>query len=125
MTLHFNTDKPIFLQLAEEIRQSILNGNLKEGEFIPSIRKLSSQFELNPNTVMNTIKTLVEEGILEKKRGLGMQIKVGTFNKLQEERKNKFLNNDLVKVIKNAKLLGISLSDLKKQISIISKEIKS
>jgi len=124
MTLHFNTDKPIFLQLAEEIRQSILNGNLKEGEFIPSIRKLSSQFELNPITVMNTIKTLVEEGILDKKRGLGMQIKVGTFNKLKEERKNKFLNKDLVNVIKNANLLGVSLSDLKKQISIISKEIK-
>ncbi|MBC8196411.1 MAG: GntR family transcriptional regulator [Candidatus Marinimicrobia bacterium] len=124
MTLQFNTDKPIFLQLAEEIRQSILNGNLKEGEFIPSVRKLSSQFELNPITVMNTIKTLVEEGILDKKRGLGMQIKVGTFNKLKEERKNKFLNKDLVNVIKNANLLGISLSDLKKQISIISKEIK-
>lgn len=124
MTLHFNSDKPIFLQLAEEIRQSILNGNLKEGEFIPSVRKLSSQFELNPITVMNTIKTLVEEGILDKKRGLGMQIKVGTFNKLKEERKNKFLNKDLVNVIKNANLLGISLSDLKKQISIISKEIK-
>lgn len=124
MTLHFNTDKPIFLQLAEEIRQSILKGNLKDGEFIPSVRKLSSQFELNPNTVMNTIKTLVGEGILEKKRGLGMQIKVGTFNKLQEERKDKFLNNDLVNVIKNAKLLGVSLSDLKKQITIISKEIK-
>jgi GntR family transcriptional regulator len=123
MTLQFNSEKPIFLQLADEIRLSILNGNLKEGELIPSIRKLSVQFELNPNTVMNAIKTLTDEGILIKKRGLGMEIKKGSHKHLQLERKEKFLNLDLVKIIQESQLLGISLSELKKQISKINKEM--
>ena len=81
MTIQFITDKPIFLQLTEKILNSILKGNLKEGEFTPhSVRKLYSQFELNPNTVMYSTKILVKDDILEKKRE--MQIKSGALNKL-------------------------------------------
>ena len=125
MTIQFQTDKPIFLQLAEQIRYSILKGNLKEGEFIPSVRKLSAQFELNPNTVMNSIKILVEENILGKKRGMGMQIKNGALEKLVLARKQKFFQIDLTNLIKEAKLLGISIEEMKTKISNLEKEGKS
>lgn len=122
MTIQFKTDKPIFLQLAEEIRNSILKGNLKEGEFIPSVRKLSAQFELNPNTVMNSIKNLVDDDILEKKRGLGMQIKNGALERLIIARKQKFFNTDLINLIKEAQLLGISIKEIETKISDIEKK---
>jgi GntR family transcriptional regulator len=122
MTIQFKTDKPIFLQLAEEIRNSILKGNLKEGGFIPSVRKLSAQFELNPNTVMNSIKNLVDDDILEKKRGLGMRIKNGALERLIIARKQKFFNTDLINLIKEAQLLGISIKEIETKISDIEKK---
>lgn len=125
MTIQFKTDKPIYLQLAEEIRNSILKGNLKEGEFIPSVRKLSAQFELNPNTVMNSIKILVDENILEKKRGMGMQIKNGALEKLVLAKKQKFFQTDLSNLVKEADLLGISIEEIKTKISNLEKEGKS
>lgn len=124
MTIQFNNDIPIFLQLADEIRNSIIKGNLKEGDFIPSVRKLSSQFELNPNTVMKSIKLLVDDEILEKKRGMGMQIKQGSLHKLTKNRKQKFIKTDLTQIVKEAKLLGISIEELISKISEIEEELK-
>ncbi|WP_423363446.1 GntR family transcriptional regulator [Mycoplasma sp. P36-A1] len=112
MNFIFNGVEPIFIQIANQLEDSIATGFFKEGDQIPSTTEISKQFKINPATVLKGINILVNKEIIEKKRGIGMFVKNGAYQKLKEERKEIFLNTELDKVVEDAKNLDISLSQL-------------
>ncbi len=115
--INFKNDIPIYLQIREEIEEAILANRLKEEEQIPSIRGLSAQYKVNPNTISNAYTELESSAIIYKKRGRGFFVNNGARKKLLEEKKKKFLNNVLTDFVAKAKIIDIDLE-------IIIEEIK-
>ena len=110
--MKFNEGIPIYLQIKEEIENAIVTSSLKEEETIPSIRVLAQQYKLNPQTISNAVSELINEGILYKKRGIGMFVEKGAQTKLKKKKSNEFRNSDLKKVIMKSKSLGITKTEL-------------
>lgn len=94
MTYQWNDKEPIYLQLKDQIRNMIMIGDLKENEALPSVRKVAADYQLNPITVSKAWQYLVEEDLVEKKRGLGMFVKEDARRRLLEYDQNKFLAKD-------------------------------
>lgn len=110
--MNFDQKTPIYQQLAESIRQDILSGALKEGEAIPSVRHISVEHKLNPQTVLNATQLLIQEGLVEKRRGLGMFVQEKARKQLNTSACNQFKNETIQALVKEAKLLSISKNDL-------------
>ncbi len=94
MSFQWNDKEPIYLQLKDQIRNMILVGDLKENEALPSVRQVASDYQLNPITVSKAWQYLVDENLVEKKRGLGMFVKEGAREKLLACDQEKFLQKD-------------------------------
>ena len=120
--MKFNGSIPIYLQIKEEIENAIITDSLKENEAIPSIRSLAQQYRLNPQTISNAINELMNEGVIYKKRGIGMFVGKGAQKKLKQKKSKEFRNSDLKKVIIKSKSLGISKVELKKILDAIYEE---
>lgn len=105
--------KPIYQQIAEGIEDDILNGLLSEDEQAYSQYQISKQFNVNPATAAKGINMLVSEGILYKKRGLGMHVSVNAREMIQSKRKKVFISNLLKELIVEAKKLNIGKEELK------------
>ena len=108
MIVDFNHKTPIYLQIAEMIRDAIVTGDLPEGEAIPSVRQVSVEQGLNPQTVLNANRMLLEEGILEKRRGIGFFVKEGARMVLLKAELERLKREDVPALINRAKLLGLS-----------------
>jgi len=119
-----NDNRPLFFQLIELIKDRILSGKLSEGESLPSVRQLSQDFSINPQTVLKATQVLVQENIIEKRRGIGMFIKTGAFNTLVSINKQKFSEHELVELVQRAKLLNISQEQLLSLISSVFEDEK-
>ena len=98
MSFQWNDKEPIYLQLKDQIRNMILTGDLKELEALPSVRQVASDYKLNPITVSKAWQYLVEEELVEKKRGLGMFVKEGARENLLVSDQEKFLDKDWPKI---------------------------
>jgi GntR family transcriptional regulator len=98
MSFQWNDKEPIYLQLKDQIRNMILIGDLKENEALPSVRQVAAEYQLNPITVSKAWQYLVEEDLVEKKRGLGMFVKEHAREQLLESDRNKFLKRDWPKI---------------------------
>ena len=105
-------DKPIYVQIRERIEDQIVDELLKEGEQAPSTNQLVSFYKINHATVSKGVNQLVEEGILFKKRGIGMFVAEGAREKLIQKRKDAFLDNFVVGLVQEANKLGISDQEL-------------
>jgi GntR family transcriptional regulator len=90
----------------------ILDGTLPEGEALPSVRTVASEFQLNPITVSKSYQALVDEGLVEKRRGLGMFVCEGARRKLMDSERAKFLNEEWPAMLSRIEQLGLSLEDL-------------
>ena len=108
----FTEDKPLYMQVREKIEDLILTGQLKEGEQAPSTNQLVNFYKINHITVAKRINQLVEEGILYKKRGIGMFVAEGAREKLIERRKKMFIEDYVVQFVQEAKKLGITLEEI-------------
>lgn len=108
----FDQDKPIYVQIREKIEDQIVDEQLKEGEQAPSTNQLVSFYKINHATVSKGVNQLVEEGILFKKRGIGMFVAEGAREKLIQKRKDAFLDNFVVGLVQEANKLGISNQEL-------------
>ena len=122
MKYRFDHTKPIYLQVAAMIRDAILSGDLPEGEAIPSVRQISVEQELNPQTVLNATHMLMEEGALQKQRGIGIFVMDGARNKLLERARQAFREDELPAITKRAKLLGLSAKDTADMVKAAFKE---
>ena len=108
----FDQDKPIYLQIREKIEDQIVNDQLKEGEQAPSTNQLVSFYKINHATVSKGVNQLVEEGILYKKRGIGMFVAEGAKTMLVQKRKDAFVDDYVVGLVQEADKLGISESEI-------------
>ncbi|WP_453991417.1 GntR family transcriptional regulator [Bacillus nitroreducens] len=108
----FDQDKPIYLQVREKIEDQILNNQLKEGDQAPSTNQLVTFYKINHVTVSKGVNQLVEEGILFKKRGIGMFVAPGAKEKLIQKRKETFIDDYVVKLVREAKKLGITENEM-------------
>ena len=116
MQIDFESNKPIFLQIAEGIEDAILSGAFAEESQIPSITEFSINYKINPATALKGINILVEEGILYKKRGIGMFVKEGATRQLKQKRKEQFFDNYILGLVAEAKRLELSEEDVKNMI---------
>ena len=114
MTAHWNDSQPIYWQLKERTVAMILDGTLAEGEPLPSVRTVASEFQLNPITVSKSYQALVEEGLVEKRRGLGMFVCEGARSSLIASERAKFLNEEWPAMLARIEQLGLSMEDLLK-----------
>ncbi len=112
MKLNFNNDEPLFQQLADELINAIISGALQEEEKIPSVSELSLSLQINPQTVTKATTILVDKEIIYKKRGLGMFVVKGIREKLLMERKKKFYDSYLTKVIEEANRLHMTKEEI-------------
>lgn len=116
MRLNFESEKPIFLQIAEGIEDAILSGAFVEEGQIPSITELSVGCKINPATALKGINLLVDSGIVYKKRGVGMFVATGAVEKLMQKRKEFFFENFISGLIDEANKLGLSKEDIQSMI---------
>lgn len=119
MEIDENSLTPLFIQIAEWIESEILSGNIEEGESIPSTNQFASIYGINPATARKGFDLLTEEGIIYKKRGIGMFVSDGAKNKLQDKARTKLIEEHISLLIEDAKKLGISKTEL---IEIIRKD---
>lgn len=116
MRINFDNDRSIYLQLAESIEDDILKGIFAEEEQIPSTTQMSVQYRINPATAAKGVNLLVDEGIIYKKRGIGMFVSKGAKEKIISKRKQQFYNKFILSMLEEAKKLGISKQELVKMI---------
>lgn len=108
----FNDERPIFLQIADLLKDAILSGAYGEEEQVPSITEFSVAYKINPATANKGVNILVEEGLLYKKRGLGMFVVRGAREKLAGERKERFYRDYILPLAGEAARLGITAEEL-------------
>lgn len=119
MNLDFDSGKPIFLQIADGIEDAICTGAFPEESQIPSITEFSVTYRINPATALKGINLLVDEGIIYKKRGIGMFVSTNAKEILQNKRKEKFFENYISSLLNEAKKLNISTDEI---IAMIKRE---
>lgn len=115
-------DQPIYRQLHDKILGLILKGTLKEGEALPSVRQVSSDYQINHLTVAKAYQELVDAGLVERRRGLGMFVLPGAQQKVSTSEREKFISQELPHLIARARQLGIHESELTKAIRQMMKE---
>lgn len=115
-------DEPIYRQLRQRIATLILNGAIKEGEPIPSVRQVAADYQINHLTVAKAYQELVEQGLVEKRRGLGMFVLPGARDQIAASERDKLLKDELPRLLVRARQLGISESELNAHIKQMLKE---
>ncbi len=112
MVTQWNDSQPIYWQLKERTIAMILDGTLGEGDALPSVRTVASEFQLNPITVSKSYQALVDEGLVEKRRGLGMFVCEGAHGTLMESERRKFIEDEWPATLERIQQLGLALDDL-------------
>lgn len=117
MLLSNDSPKPIYIQIAEGIEDDILTGRLGEGEQVYSTNQIAKVYHINPATAGKGINLLVDEGVLYKRRGLGMFVADGAVETIRKKRRRSFYEDYLVKTLLEANKLGISAEDVVQMIN--------
>ncbi len=112
MTAQWNDSQPIYWQLKERTIAMILDGTLKEGVALHSVRTVDSDFQLNPITVSKSYQALVDKELVEKRRGLGMFVCEGARQKLTQSEREKFLSEEWPAMVTRIHQLGLDVSKL-------------
>lgn len=108
----WDDSQPIYRQLREKIIALIIEGLIKEGEAIPSVRQVASDYRINHLTVSKAYQELVEEGLLQKRRGLGMFVEEGAQKILLDRERSRFMDTEIKNLGKRMQQLGISATEL-------------
>lgn len=116
LKINTNIDKPIFIQIAEQLEDSIFTGIFPEETKIPSTNEISALLNINPHTVLKGMNMLVDEEIIYKKRGLGMYVKDGAVKKIRQKRQSQFYNQYVATLIEEASKLQMTKEDVIKLI---------
>ena len=109
MTTQWNDSQPIYWQLKERTIAMILDRTLAEGDALPSVRTVASEFQLNPITVSKSYQALVDEGLVEKRRGIGMFVIEGARKKLIDSEREKFLTDEWPAMLSRIQQLGLDI----------------
>lgn len=112
MAEQWTDDRPIYLQLKDQILAMIMDGILSEGEALPSVRKVAVEYQINPITASKAYAELVDDGLVEKRRGLGMFILEGARKNLLEAEQKAFLEVEWPLIIERISRLGLDATTL-------------
>ena len=110
--MEFSEPKSIYLQIADQIRERVLEGDWRAGERIPSIRELAIELGVNPNTVTKSYQRLMDRRIISSRRGLGYFVSEDARERALAEMKDEFLRGELPRIVRTMRLLGIGLDEL-------------
>ena len=112
MDSHWNDNQPIYRQLRDKVVAMILEGNLSDGDALPSVRNVAAEFSLNPLTVLKGYQQLVDEGLVEKRRGRGMFDTSGARARLLTDERQRFLADEWPRVLERIERLGLDATEL-------------
>ena len=112
MDLQWNDSEPIYRQVRDRVVAMILDGVLKEGDPLPSVRNVAAEYRINPLTVLKGYQQLVEERLVESRRGLGMFINAGARDLLLQAERQKFLSEEWPRVSATIQRLGLKPEEL-------------
>jgi GntR family transcriptional regulator len=112
MDREWNDSQPIYRQLRDRVVAMILDGVLREGDPLPSVRNVAAEYRVNPLTVLKGYQQLVDEGLVESKRGRGMFVNAGARNLLLEGERQRFLGEEWPRVRATIERLGITANEL-------------
>ena len=107
MNLDWNDAQPIYRQLRDRVVVMMLDGDLREGDPLPSVRQVASDLRVNPLTVLKSYQGLVDEQLIEKRRGLGMFVRPGARQLLLADERERFLNTEWPRVVETIQRLGL------------------
>ncbi len=108
----WNEDLPIYRQLRDRVVAMILEGALTDGDALPSVRNVAAEYRLNPLTVLKGYQELVDEGLVEKKRGRGMFVTDGARKQLLKDERQRFLEKEWPQVAATIERLGLDTAEL-------------
>ena len=112
MDREWNDNQPIYRQLRDRVVAMILDGVLKEGDPLPSVRNVAAEYRVNPLTVLKGYQELVDQELVEKRRGLGMFVKTGARHVLLQGERRKFLAEEWPRIYATMQRLGLKPEDL-------------
>lgn len=112
MSTRWDDNQPIYWQLRERTVAAILDGTLAEGDALPSVRQVAVDFQVNPLTVSKAYQSLVDDRLVEKRRGLGMFVCSGARRQLLASEREHFLNEEWPRLAEKIRQLGLSLEEL-------------
>jgi GntR family transcriptional regulator len=112
MDREWNDSQPIYRQLRDRVAAMILDEVLKEGEALPSVRNVAAEYRVNPLTVLKGYQQLVDEGLVESRRGLGMFVNPGARDLLLESERAKFLDEEWPRIRERIERLGLTEDQL-------------
>ncbi|HRQ63447.1 MAG TPA: GntR family transcriptional regulator [Xanthomonadaceae bacterium] len=115
VSMHWNDATPIYRQLRDRVVAMILDGVLKPGDSLPSVRQVAADFQINPITVSKAYQQLVDEELVEKRRGLGMFVSEGAPAQLLKSERQHFLEEEWPLVRERIERLGLSVEELLEQ----------
>ena len=110
--IEWSDGAPIYRQLKDRVVAMLLDGILKPGDALPSVRQVAAEYQLNPITVSRAYQELADEAIVEKRRGLGMYVTEGASEKLLNSERERFLHEEWPLVLERIQRLGLSLERL-------------
>ena len=111
----WSDNQPIYRQLRDRVVAMILEDTLKEGDPLPSVRSVAAEYQINPLTVLKGYQSLVDEGLVEKRRGLGMFVREGARRNLMKNEREQFLKNEWPLILQRIQRLGLDLMELARE----------
>ncbi|HMA98480.1 MAG TPA: GntR family transcriptional regulator [Wenzhouxiangella sp.] len=112
MSTHWDDNQPIYWQLRERTVAAILDGALNEGQPLPSVRQVAVDFQVNPLTVSKAYQSLVDDELVEKKRGVGMFVRDGARARLLASERDRYLSEEWPRQAEKIRQLGLSIEEL-------------
>ncbi|MEC5162680.1 GntR family transcriptional regulator [Janthinobacterium sp. CG_23.3] len=112
MSIGWNDNAPIYRQLKERVIGMLLDGLLKPGDALPSVRQVAADYQLNPITVSRAYQELVDEVLVEKRRGLGMYVTEGARDKLLASERDRFIREEWPAMLERIRRLGLDVDQL-------------
>lgn len=116
MDVEWNDRQPIYRQLRDRVVAMILDGLLREGDPLPSVRNIAAEYRVNPLTVLKGYRQLVDEQLVESRRGRGMYVNAGARNLLLHGERQKFLSEQWPAIQATIQRLGLTTEDLLKEV---------
>ena len=112
MTIGWHDNTPIYRQLKDKVIGMMLDGALKAGDALPSVRQVAADYQLNPITVSKAYQELVDDNLVEKRRGIGMYVTEGASEKLLASERERFLRDEWPAMLERIRRLGLDTEDL-------------
>ncbi|KQV52462.1 GntR family transcriptional regulator [Massilia sp. Root335] len=112
MTIGWNDNSPIYRQLKDKVIGMMLDGALKAGDPLPSVRQVAAEYQLNPITVSKAYQELVDDNLVEKRRGIGMYVTEGASEKLLASERERFLREEWPAMLERIRRLGLNIEQL-------------